>query len=105
MKGYWCTKEFLFFNIVLTICLPNFRSAIDKFPGLSFLNEPQPLDEIWQVRIPVEKKGKTLYEYEYEARIKEILEQNKVKGIGIPQLTKIPTLFPDWWRSLNCRKG
>ena len=36
---------------------------------------------------------------------KEILEQNKTKGIGIPQLTKIPTLFPDWWRLLNEEKG
>ena len=38
-------------------------------------------------------------------KAKEIPEQNKIKGIGIPQLTKIPTLFPDWRRSLNCSKG
>ena len=35
----------------------------------------------------------------------EVLEENKINGIGIPQLTKIPTLFPNWRRSLNCRKG
>ena len=34
--------------------------------------------------------------------IKEILEQNQNKGIRIPQIT---TLFPDWWRSLNKKKG
>ena len=37
--------------------------------------------------------------------LKDIIEYNKMNGIGIPQLTKIPTLFPDWRRSLNCRKG
>ena len=27
------------------------------------------------------------------------------KGIRIPQLAKITTLFSDWWRSLNLKKG
>ena len=27
------------------------------------------------------------------------------KGIRIPQLAKIATLFPDWWRILNLGKG
>ena len=31
---------------------------------------------------------------------KVILHQNKNKCIRISQLAKIPTLFPDWWRSL-----
>ena len=36
---------------------------------------------------------------------KEILEQNQIKGILIPQLAKITTLYPDWQRSLNQKKG
>ena len=27
------------------------------------------------------------------------------KGIYIPKLAKITTMFPDWWRSLNKKKG
>ena len=36
---------------------------------------------------------------------KEILEQYQNKGKWIPQLPKITFLFPDWWRSLNQKKG
>ena len=41
----------------------------------------------------------------YKSDLKLILEQNKNKGIQIPQLPKITTLFPDWWRSLNYEMG
>ena len=31
--------------------------------------------------------------------------REELEGIQIPQLAKITTMFPDWWRSLNYKKG
>ena len=32
---------------------------------------------------------------------KKLKDRTQNKGIRIPQLAKITTLSPDWWRSLN----
>ena len=38
----------------------------------------------------------------YNVLIKEILEQNKNKGIQISELAKITTMFPDWLSEQKC---
>ena len=59
----------------------------------------------WQIRCKWIEMKDWRVAFSLSLYTKGILQQKKNKGIWVLQLAKIPTLFPDSWRSLNEENG